>query len=317
MSDCFSGEETGAYGLGYDIDYTDAINEAINYAAMLGKRRVILKRGNYGISGRIVLKSGVTLEGGGCGPLFSSATIDDTDIMGESRTYIRAMSGWETGNEMIRVSPDAGAKYPIHGSGLKGLCIDAAGIAPYAIRCLSMNNCTFESLIAARATSVNIDETIMANPVIEGFNASIHNSWRDIVSWCADGSATVGWRQIGTTTNNINRSVYENLYIIHANGDGMRIHNADTNTYTNLVSYAKGTGRGVKIYGSDINNSEYGRALTFINLQPSNGLGAGTGGLYVQDGTVKSPDRIKVFHYNRENGTPDPIIGTNSEVDFY
>ena len=161
------------------------------------------------------------------------------------------------------------------------------------------------------ATSVY---TITGTGVAVGQNATNHNAWRNIMSWCATPSSTIGWRQIGNPANDINRSTYDNLYIVHDDGHGMLIKNADSNTYTNLMTYANGTGRGIYCDGSDVNSTEFARALTFIQPQPSGFDPSGTGGFYAAAGTTKSPNRIFLLGHLTENLTPTPIIEAGCEV---
>lgn len=142
----------------------------------------------------------------------------------------------------------------------------------------------------------------------EGNNATQFNRWSGVTVWAGDtGSAAVGWVQIGNPTNNINANTYENCLIIHRDGDGLQIWNADRQTFIQLMTTCLGTGVGCRLYGNDKNATEFARNIKFFSPEFAVSGGSG-GGLTAKAGTIKSVESSFAIGYSVANGNTAPVI---------
>lgn len=135
--------------------------------------------------------------------------------------------------------------------------------------------------------------------------ANQFNSYHNITIWAADiGSTAVGWIQQGDTLTNTNQNVYENIKIVHRDGDALQIWNADANVITNINTYSFGTGVGIRLKGNNKNSVEFARNNTINWCQLA---GSGTGGLVAESGSTIS-SRNCARTYSTGNGAAQPTI---------
>lgn len=133
------------------------------------------------------------------------------------------------------------------------------------------------------------------------------NVWENVTVWANDtGSSAIGWQQYGTTIANINGNQYNNCLVVHKNGTGLDIRNADRQTIVGLNTISTGTGVGVVLWGNEKNISEYARNVKLIapELAPS----GGTGGLLAKAGAAVSSRYNCAVAYSGGNGSPQPTI---------
>lgn len=270
FADIINVKDFGAVGDGATDDRA-AIQAALDAAAASGGGVVELDAKTYAISATLNIPSLVSLVGRGGSQYAPSASFASAEFTAQPKTRIVATTGWASGTPVISVKTAAAASYTTQGVTLSGFMIDCAGFAERGLDVVSVKHCRFVDLLIYRATVLGVLETVLsgADVTTQGNNATQFNTWDSVTVWVASSGSVpataVGWQQTGTAAHNINQCVYNNIQIVHTNGIGLDIVNADSNIYTRLSTYSFGVGIGCVMRGADLTETtKYARNNTFI-----------------------------------------------------
>jgi hypothetical protein len=201
----------------------------------------------------IEVPSAAELKGVGGGQYPAAASYASANFIATPKSRIVALAGFSAGEPVVRVKTADAALYTKHNVSLKGLMIDCAGIADYGLDVISVKNSNLANLLVYNPVLVGIREDVLpvADATTEGNNATQFNKWENVVVWSGLEGTTVGWRQAGTNSHNINQSTYINCGVVSWHGDALQVQGADSNTWISFKTYTFGKGVGVRLYGSD------------------------------------------------------------------
>src|SRR5574341_892290 len=140
--------------------------------------------------------------------------------------------------------------------------------------------------------------------------ANQFNSWDRVTVWNGQSAnSAVSWIQQGNTGQNVNQNSYDLIKLVHWNGDGLQIWNADTNLVKKIDTFSLGTGVGVRLKGNEKNVTEFARGNLILFAQLA---GSGTGGLISESGTATGAKNNTCLLYSSGNGAPNPVVQTGS-----
>lgn len=303
----------GATGNG-TTDDTAAIQAALNTGA-----QVTLEKLTYLISSSLSVPSGGGLIGKGTAQYPLAAYNSDTTVFNGS-TRILASAAFPASRAMVEVNTSAGANYAKQGVYVGNLVLDCNSVAQKGLELSTVKQSTFENLFIRLATSIGLNVTCnsVANATVKGNNATQFNNFNNITSYVAyNGNVTsaVGIYLTGNINNNVNQNTWTNIYVVHGNGNGIEIHNADTDLWSRVNTLAWGTGYGCVLYGDDTGTSQYARNITMIGVQFSGAYG--TGGLLAKTAAGIQSNWNIVYGYSQGNGSPAPIVENGARFSWY
>ena len=268
LRDAIHVKDFGAIGDGVADDRA-AIQNAINAAAATQTGIVELDAATYAIGASLTMPSCVSLIGQGGGQYPASAFITSPNFTGLAKTRIVALSGFAANTPMISLATSAGSALCKQGICIRGIMLDCGGtIADRGIDAVALKHCHFNDILIFRPASIGVLEDCLAfGDVTETNGATQFCTWTGITVWAADsGSAAIGWRQTGNNAHNVNQNLYQRVMIVHRDGTGLDIVNADTQTYDSVSTYAFGQGYGCVLHGSDAATpAAYARRNNFWN----------------------------------------------------
>ena len=313
LREIVSAKDFGAVGDGVTDD-TAAIQAALNTGA-----QVRLEKLTYLISSALLIPSGGGLIGLGTVQYPPAAFEGDVTIF-VGTTRILASAGFPAGRALVEVNTAASANYAIQSAYVGNLVLDCNSVAQKGLEIRTVKQSVFENLFIRLATSIGLNVTCnsIATATVRGNNATQFNSFSNITSYVAyNGNVTsaVGIYLAGNANNNVNQNNWANMYVVHGNGNGIEIHNADADLWSRVNTFAWGTGYGCVLFGDDVGASEFARNIVMVGVQFSGAFG--TGGLLAKTGVVAPSNFNIMFGYSQGNGSPAPIVENGARFSWY
>jgi hypothetical protein len=197
--------------------------------------------------------SAAELKGVGGGQYPAAPYASSANFISTPKSRILALAGFPSGTPVVEVKTADNALYTHQNVRIRGLMIDCANVADYGLKVVSVKNSRFEDILVYLPVLVGIieDNLPTAVAVTEGNSATQFNVWQNVVSWTGNTGSAIGWQQLGNNINDVNQCTYIGCGTVTADGDGIQIKQADTNTWIMLHTYNFGAGKGVRLYGSD------------------------------------------------------------------
>jgi hypothetical protein len=260
----WSVEEFGAKGDGTHDD-----GQEINLA-LANSKFVNFNHANYGTTVKITVPSGANIVGIGGGQYPAAPYASSANFISTPKSRILALAGFPSGTPVVEVKTADNALYTHQNVRIRGLMIDCANVADYGLNVVSVKNSRFEDILVYLPVLVGIieDNLPTAVAVTEGNSATQFNVWQNVVSWTGNTGSAIGWQQLGNNINDVNQCTYIGCGTVTADGDGIQIKQADTNTWIMLHTYNFGAGKGVRLYGSDDASAPFAYAHGNIFYNP-------------------------------------------------
>jgi hypothetical protein len=291
----------GARGDG-TIDDAAAIQSAINSLPLGGE--VYFPAGQYNINSSLsIATSSIHLTGAGS---FGNADV------GSTFNGARLAWGSATASSMISIAPVAGASnQALKDVEISNLSMDCGGLAGFGLQIKSVHFSVFRNLYIKNCVTAAIDTNVVAT--LGEARDVTKNIFETISIRELDGAASssIGIRLDGDSSANTSLNTFTNVSVLHQNGIGVKILNADSNRFYSLtINRASGIYQnavGVELNGSTTVNGT-ARSNAFYMLE------AGTGGLAQRStGQNFAADKNWISLYSTENGAPPPIAeGTST-----
>jgi hypothetical protein len=287
------------------IDATTAIQNALNTG-----KKVFLPKGNYLISAPLEVPTHGGLIGEGSSQYLPAAFATDPAVRANS-SVLTAAVGFPTGRAMVEVSTAAGADFAKQCVELRDFVVFANSNAEKGIELRTVKHSVLDGITIWLPTQIglNVFCNAVVDATVKGNNAVQFNNFRNIICYVAYNGFVTSARGIvldGQTNNNVNQNLWENIYVVHGNGTGIDIIDADTDVWMRVNTMSWGTGYGCVLWGSDVDANIFARANSFFGVQFSGAFGQG--GVLAKAGTVVSSKLNIMFGYSVENGSPAPEI---------
>jgi len=313
LREVVSAKDFGAVGDGVTDDRA-AIQAALNTGA-----QVRLEKLTYLISSALLIPSGGGLIGLGTVQSPPAAFEGDVTIF-VGTTRILAAAGFPAARALVEVNTAASANYAIQSAYVGNLVLDCNSVAQKGLEIRTVKHSVFENLFIRLATSIglNVICNSIATATVRGNNATQFNSFSNITSYVAyngNVTAAVGIYLDGNANNNVNQNNWANMYVVHGNGNGIEIHNADADLWSRVNTFAWGTGYGCVLFGDDVGASEFARNIVMTGVQFSGAFG--TGGLLAKTGVVTPSNFNIMFGYSQGNSSPAPIVENGARFNWY
>jgi hypothetical protein len=214
--------------------------------------------------------SAAELKGVGGGQYPAAPYASSANFISTPKSRILALAGFPSGTPVVEVKTADNALYTHQNVRIRGLMIDCANVADYGLNVVSVKNSRFEDILVYLPVLVGIieDNLPTAVAVTEGNSATQFNVWQNVVSWTGNTGSAIGWQQLGNNINDVNQCTYIGCGTVTADGDGIQIKGADTNTWIMLHTYNFGAGKGVRLYGSDDASAPFAYAHGNIFYNP-------------------------------------------------
>tara|TARA_R110000772_G_scaffold225975_1_gene336629 strand:+ start:4027 stop:6153 length:2127 start_codon:yes stop_codon:yes gene_type:complete len=301
-------------------DDTSAIQSALDYAVLIGGDMVSVPSSTYITSLPLNVDSSVSFVGQGTGQYPKGPEVASGSVMLENSTKLKASASFVGASAMIRVKTDDGADYTKQGINVKGFVLDCNSIAARGMDITSVKNSVFEDILIYLPTGIGllVNCLSVSNQTLKGNNATQFNNFKNITVFGAyngNVTTTIGIQLDGNPLHNVNQNLWENIYVVHGNGNGINILNSDTDLWNRVNTLAWGTGYGCLLDGDPLVGDEYARNIVMNNTQFSGAFG--TGGLIAKTAAGRASNFNMVFGYSTGNGTPEPIIEDGARFVWY
>ncbi len=323
-----------AFGATYSVDCSlqgpdrQVIQDAIDSAELDGGGIVQLSAGDCEIDGTLNVNgdangNAVMIRGAMRAVLTVTVTVS---YDGATRLV---WTGTSQGDMIVFEPPDTGCSpspATLHGGGVEDLFIEAKG-AGRALVLRSVNGASFRGLAIRSPVLVGIEVGIAswAGNCSGTFDSQL-NTFEGISvrAFHEDRSADNGHgivlgKDNDSAADNGNTSLnyFNNIYVFHYHGDGLRLEDADGNYFGTVVTKRlpsgnpPATGVGIRLMGVGPSGGTGAIDNTFVSVQaPGGGLVAELSSVAYTPGTgQKYPhSRNRILDYSRNNGAPEPII---------
>jgi hypothetical protein len=187
-----------------------------------------------------------------------------------SGTQVRRLAGTAPMLDIKAVT----AAQSIRGIGIKGISFDGQGLAATGIKLTSVYGGEFEDVHIRDCTTVCLDMTTVDLAGVEDCQINTFDlvSMRQIIAASGIGlRMDSGAAGLGNSSGN----VFKQLLILHKNGVGMQLQDADSNRfYGCTVNRSAGTGVGLELKASNHASSGHARSNAFYHAEFTGGIAA-------------------------------------------
>ena len=256
--------------VGNGEDDYNSFQSAINYLKSVGGGTLYVPNGEYLLSGTLILdEEPISIKGDGV--IKDNFSVTGGEFVHAVGSILKATSA----SPIMKITTQVGATVKTTGCTLEGIGFNGGDIAT---ECLVLENtdrnlvkmCTFED--------ATVDQVLMIAMNITMPNTSakdVQNNHFDSVLINAPESTTgLHLDSESVSSGNASMNKFDNVYVRHANGIGIYLENADSNTFdmtrcTRLISQ---TGDAL-VFGEGIGatNNKYARTNHFYNFHSSQG----------------------------------------------
>ncbi|MDW9228626.1 pectate lyase superfamily protein [Burkholderia cepacia] len=243
-----------------DLDFTNAIQRAINYLATGSGGTVLLPRGSFNISQTLVIKSPYILLQGYGGAFDGNQPFQDTwaNIVGNANT--RLVWTGAAASFMLLISPNDVAtpvSAPLQGGGFDGIMFDCNNIANYGVKIVSTRAARYSNSSVVRHTITGMVLGVTINDLYNGGSGT-----NTSLSLCEFENVVVSTAMLSGNTatsllmygnglkGGVNQCVFKNCQWFNADYTSrhINIENSDDNTFIHcrwngkLAMHASDTG---------------------------------------------------------------------------